>query len=296
MSERTGTAGSIYDLGYRPYDGVRLGRRHAFAALYVYSLRAVFGLGRSTWSKVFPFGLAAIALVPASIQLAIAAISPVDFEFIRPEEYFEFVYIVIALFCAVVAPEIIGRDQRNHTLPLYFSRALSRADYVSAKVGALAVALFVVVGLPQIVLLLGGAVATDDLVGHLRDNADLLPPIFASSLIVAVFLSAVSLTIAAQTSRRAFATGAVLAYFVIFTAIGLILVETTTGDFRRFSILISPVDMLDGAVHWLFDATPPPESDLAKADLQGGFYLLAAAGYTLVALVLLYRRFLRMTV
>ncbi len=41
------TAGSIYDLGYQRYEGVRLGRRHAIWALYVHSLRSVFGIGRS---------------------------------------------------------------------------------------------------------------------------------------------------------------------------------------------------------------------------------------------------------
>ncbi len=73
--------GNIYDLGYRGYDGERLGRRYAVTSLYIYSLRAIFGLGRSAWAKVFPFGLAIIALIPATIQLGIAAIAPVRSDF-----------------------------------------------------------------------------------------------------------------------------------------------------------------------------------------------------------------------
>ncbi|HLF71094.1 MAG TPA: ABC transporter permease subunit [Dehalococcoidia bacterium] len=295
-SPRNGAAGSIYDLGYRPYEGERLGRAYAVWSLYFYSLRAVFGLGRSMGSKVFPIGLTVIALIPASIQLAIAAIAPADLEFIKPEEYFSFVQIVVVLFCAVAAPEIIGRDQRNRTLPLYFSRTISRADYVSAKLGALVVALFCVVALPQVVLLLGGSVATDDLLGDLADHIDRMAPIIAGSAVVAVFMGSMSLAIASMTPRRAFATGAVLAYFVIFSILGDILVQTTTGDFQQFAILVSPVSTLNGAVYWIFNADLPVDSTLSKANLEGGLYFVAAVGYSLVAIGVLYRRFLRLSV
>ncbi|MPZ48073.1 MAG: ABC transporter permease subunit [Dehalococcoidia bacterium] len=297
MAEQANSpTGSIYDLGYRPHEGERLGRAYATFALFVYSLRGVFGLGRSALSKVFSMGLAVVALVPAAIQLGIAAIAPLELEIIPPEEYFSFVQIVLALFCAVVAPEIIGRDQRNRTLPLYFSRALSRPDYVTSKLGALAAGVFIVVGLPQVILLLGSAVATDDVVSYLGDNAGDLPPILGGSLLVAVFFATVSLTIASQTPRRAFATGGVLAYFVIFTILGSILVNTTSGTVQDYSVLISPIDVLDGSVHWLFGAQPPSDSDLVHSGLAGGVYVLAAFAYIGAALGLLFRRFMRLTV
>ncbi len=122
------TAGTIYDVGYQPYEGVRLGRRHAIWALYIHSLRSVFGIGRSLSSKVGPMGLAVIALVPAIIQLGVASIAPAEVELIRPEDYYNLIEIVLAVFCAVVAPELVGRDQRTNTLSLYFSRALRRQD------------------------------------------------------------------------------------------------------------------------------------------------------------------------
>jgi ABC-2 type transport system permease protein len=297
MTEHTATpTTSIYDLGYQPYDGPRLGRRYAVTSLFFYSLRAVFGIGRPLLSKAFPMGLAILALIPALVQLAIAAIAPLDLEFVRPEEYFSFVLIVLALFCAVVAPEIVGRDQRNRTLPLYFSRALSRADYVTAKWTALVVGLAGVLALPQLILLAGNAVATEDLVGYLGDNLDLLAPILAGSLTVAVVMSSISLAIASQTSKRAIATGAVVAYFVIFTALGSILVETTTGDVQRYVVLLSPANVLDGSVYWFFDAPPPFDSDLEKAGRPGYVYFLAAIGYTAVSLGGLYRRYLRLAV
>jgi ABC-2 type transport system permease protein len=289
-------AGNIYDLGYRPYEGERLGRRYAIVSLFWYSLRAVFGLGRSAWSKVFAWGLAVIAALPALVQLAIAALAPADFELVAPEDYFGYVQIVLALFCAIGSPEIVGRDQRNRTLALYFSRALSRADYVAAKLGALTLALTLVLLAPQILLLLGNAVATDDLTKYLQDNVDLIPPILASCLMVGAFMSSVSLAIASQTSRRAFATGAVLMYFVISTAVGAILVETVTGDARMYSVLVSPVATVEGAVLWLFGGEAPIDSAVAKSGLDGPVFFLVTLAYTSVAAGLLFRRFQRMNV
>ncbi len=67
--------GSIYDLGYRRYDGPRLGRRHAVAALFVYSLRAVFGLGRSGRAKIAPLVLGGLIALPAVFSVGIGALA-----------------------------------------------------------------------------------------------------------------------------------------------------------------------------------------------------------------------------
>ena len=62
-----GPTGSIYDIGYRGYDGPRLGRRHAFATLFVAGIRAIFGLGRSGRAKIVP----AFCLAPNGIDISI---------------------------------------------------------------------------------------------------------------------------------------------------------------------------------------------------------------------------------
>jgi ABC-2 type transport system permease protein len=297
MSERsTGLRTGIYDLGYRSYEGARLGRAYAAFSLYTYTLRAVFGLGRSAMSKLFPIGLAIIAMIPALVGLAVAAIAPNDFEFTKPEEYFGFVSLVLALFCAVAAPEVIGRDQRNRTLSLYFSRSLSRQDYVSAKLLALASGVFLVLVIPQALLLAGNAVSTDEIVDYLKTNVDLAPPILGSAVLVGAMMSSLSLAIAGQTPRRAWATGAVIAYFVIASALGSILFETMSGEGSGYALLISPLATLGGAVDWIFGATAAPESEIAKADLSGVVYLAAALGYIALSLAILYRRFTRLAV
>ena len=289
-------AGSIYDLGYRGYEGPRLGRSYAFTSLFWYSFVSVWGIGRSFWAKFFPFALGGIMMLPAFAILAFAALAPADFEIVQPQEYFELISIVPILFCAISAPELIGRDQRQRTLSLYFSRALSRIDYVAAKVGALSLSLFLVLVFPQVLVQLGNAVADESLTGYLGDNLDLYPPIIFSSLVVAIFMSTLSLALAIQTSRRAFSTVAVIAAFIVLAVIATVFTETLDGDAGRYAILLSPIDTLAGMTYWAFGAAVPDDSALERADLEGIIYLLAVVVVSGVATAVILRRILRMNV
>jgi energy-coupling factor transporter ATP-binding protein EcfA2 len=70
--------GVIHDLGYRHYDGVRLGRAAIARALFVESAKGAYGLGRSTRSKVMPLLLLAAICFPALIMAVIAAVTAAD--------------------------------------------------------------------------------------------------------------------------------------------------------------------------------------------------------------------------
>jgi len=289
------TAGSIYDLGYKRYEGARLGRRHAIWALYIYSVRGVFGIGRSLSSKVGPMGLAIIALLPAVVQLGIAAIAPEDIEVVEPEEYYGFIQIVLAVFCAVVAPELVGRDQRTQTLSLYFSRALRRQDYALAKFAALVTGLLAITVIPQVIMFVGNGLAVDDFGDYLQDKWRDLPSILGSAILLSGFIAAIGLVIAAQTPRRAYSTVAILAAFVLTWAVGAGLFEAADQDVGRFVLLISPLHVVQGFTFWFFGATFDPETQHAKADLPGVAYAIDAALVALLMLALLLRRYGRIS-
>jgi ABC-2 type transport system permease protein len=290
--------GNIYDLGYRHFEGEKLGRSYAFWSLVRHSLRGVFGLGRSTMTKVFSIGFAVIALIPAAIQLGVATLSPAEIEVIVPEDYFGVIQVVLGLFCAAVAPELIGRDQRTRTLPLYFSRALSRADYVSAKVVAMIAGLLIVIIVPQAVMFIGNSVSTTDSLEYMQDNIGDIPRILASAVLIAVYMTAVSLALASITSRRAISSAIVLASFVFLTIFGEVLVQTSgeDSDLAKVFILISPMDTISGAIYWIFDAPLPSGESLEKAGLAGWAYVVAAVATAAAALAYLYRRYLRLAV
>ncbi|MBE0610399.1 MAG: hypothetical protein IH609_13555, partial [Dehalococcoidia bacterium] len=238
--------GSIYDLGYRRYDGLRLGRQHAVLSLYFYTLRGAFGIGRRASSKIIPIVITVIAFLPALIQLGVAAIVSDEVDIIRPENYFGFVQVPVALFCAAIAPEITGRDMRQRTLSLYFSRALERRDYALAKLAAFATALMVLTLAPQALLLVGNGLASKDLADYVGDNWKDMPRTIISGVGIAAAMGAVALAIAAQTARRAYATIAVVAWFLVTWPISGILV-TEVGGAGRAAALLSPFDFVYGA-------------------------------------------------
>jgi ABC-2 type transport system permease protein len=285
------TAGSIYDVGYQRYEGVRLGRRHAIWALYVHSLRGVFGIGRSLASKVGPIGLAVISLLPAVVQLGIAAIAPADIEVIRPENYYNIIEVVLAVFCAVVAPELVGRDQRTQTLSLYFSRALRREDYAFAKFAALVTGMLAITVIPQTIMFLGNGLAADNFGDYLRDDWADLPSILGSAILLSCLIASIGLVIAAQTPRRAYSTVGILAALVLTSAVVVSVFEAAGHDVGRFVLLLSPGHVVQGLTYWFFGATFDPGMQQAKADLPAVMYAIDAAAATLLMLALLLRRY-----
>jgi len=285
------TTGTIYDVGYQRYEGVRLGRRHAIWALYAHSLRSVFGIGRSLSSKVGPMGLAVIALVPAIFQLGIASIAPTNVEIIRPEDYYDVIQIVLAVFCAVVAPELVGRDQRTHTLSLYFSRALRRQDYALAKFAALMTGMLSITVIPQVIMFAGNGLAANDFGDYLRDHWADLPAILGSAILLSGLVAGIGLVIAAQMPRRTFSTVGILAAFILTSTIAGSVFETTDQSIGRIALLLSPFHVVQGFTLWIFGASPDPGTQLAVARTSGAVYATDAASVTFLLLALLLRRY-----
>ena len=57
--------GVVYDLGYAPHEGPRLGRSGAIVATIKDGVRRVLGLRRRARKKILPWGLFAVAFLPA---------------------------------------------------------------------------------------------------------------------------------------------------------------------------------------------------------------------------------------
>ena len=253
VGTRQSATGAIYDLGYRGYDGPRLGRSAAVSTLFWWSLRAAYALKRSGRAKIVPWGLAALLLAPAGVSVAVAALAP---SAPSPFSYDNFLWntqTLLAIFVAAQAPELVSSDQRNHVLSLYFSHALERTDYALAKLGALAAAVFGLALAPMLVLFIGRILLAADVVKAFGNEIDRLPEVVGTPLIYAIPLAALSLAIAAYTPRRAYATGAIIAVFIVGAAIaGILGEEISSGPFQHASQLVNPVVPLDGTRTLLF--------------------------------------------
>jgi ABC-2 type transport system permease protein len=299
MSEQAESAtGSIYDLGYRKYEGVRLGRGHAAFSVYIQSFRGIFGFGRHTSSKIIPIGLGVIALLPAIIFLGAAALSTRPVEGFEYHQYFEFIQWPLALFVAAVGPELLGRDLKNNTLSLYFSRPLLRGDYVLMKMAALTSALLIIALVPQVVAFIGNSMANNDSLGYLRDNWHEIAPIVASGVLISLVLAGLSLAIASQTSRWQIASGGVIASIAIPRVLGSILMSAVGGGAVGYLLVFSVFHVFRGATFWFFGVTPVApatgsnvEGDIALSSAPLFVYAIAACVITVIGLAITYRRY-----
>jgi ABC-2 type transport system permease protein len=252
MSRPGDVSGVIHDIGYQRYSGPRLGRRYVARSMYVHSLRTAFGLGRGVRTKILPVGLFAVVCVVALILVVISTRLP------RPVlGYVDMVTTfatVAALFVAVVGPELVSRDLRNNLLSLYFSRPLTRMDYGLAKLAGLATAVFALFAGPMLIMFVGMVLSgkTDIAAEAGRFLLGLL-----AAAIGAVLFAAIAAPLAALTGRRVFATGMIIALFLLTTPIVAVLGAIGTGSLAELAGLFNPVSLLGGVNRWLFGATGP---------------------------------------
>ncbi|MEX2238025.1 MAG: hypothetical protein WEB00_10865 [Dehalococcoidia bacterium] len=285
---------AIYDLGYSHYQGGRLAYSASLFTLYVESVRIAFGLGRRFVYKVAPLTLLLIAVVPAAIALGIASVIGDEIEPYRYDNYYGIVALTIALFCAVVAPDLVGRDVRNRTLALYVSRGISRLDYIAIKIAALISATLLFSLIPQAMLFLGNALAARNTFTYVTDNIEAIPRIIASALVIGLLLGSLAVAFAAQTTNRAYATGGFVALVVLSTAITNILFEAGDGGDWVYVLLGGVLDVLEGSTEFIFSSPIEPGTDRDRAEFERGYYLVSLLAVSAAAIALTVRRYLRM--
>ena len=281
LAARESATGAIYDLGYQGYDGPRLGRRYALATLFWASLRAAYGLKRSGRAKIVPWGLSAFLIAPAGVAVAISALVPGAPSPFTYDDYLWNMQILLAIFVAAQAPELVSADQRQQVLSLYFSHALRRSDYALAKLGALAAAVFGLAQLPMLVLFVGRILLAADVPAAFGDQVENLPQVIGAPIVFALPLAALGMAIAAYTPRRAYATGAIIAVFIVTAAVGGILEESTTGTIARVAPLVNPFVAIDGTRDWLLGASVG-ESPVHASGLPLPLFGAIAAAITLI--------------
>ncbi len=224
--------GAVYDRGYRPYEGVRGGRRSATAALYRTSLRRAIGLRRPWRQKVAPAVLLAIAVIPAVINVGIGYLTrdtPAEgFEFITYREYLG-VSSALLLFVALVAPDIVCPDRRQRVLPLIFARQLTGRDYALAKIGAIFTCVFAFSFLPQVVLYVGQMLVSDGALDYLRDNTAVIWQVPVAAAVLALFYAALGVAIASLTGRRIVAGATLLGVTLVSSTVAAILIGANRG-------------------------------------------------------------------
>jgi ABC-2 type transport system permease protein len=146
---------------------------------------------------------------------------------------------------------------------------------------------------PQALLFLGRALATDSVPDYLSDNANDILPIVVTALLLSALTGLVGVAIAAHTGRRAYATIAILAAFVLTGIFAEVLAETSGTGGARIGALVSPFDVSEGFTYWIFDEPLTEGSTVEDANLQGWVWGAAAGAYIAALSAIIFRRYER---
>jgi hypothetical protein len=235
--------GVVFDLGYQPHEGHRLGRAGARRALIKDGLRRVLGLRRKTRRKVLPAILMAIAVMPALFFTAFGVIAG-EFDaaatIFDHENYFDLNGSMALLFVALATSELLIPDRVNGTMAIYASRPLTTADYVAGRAGALAIVVVGFLWIPHLVLFTGRAWVSSQ--GFGSYVGDQWPTLWKTAVISVVYFAAytsIGFLIAAFSKRTAISAGVFLGVVMLSGAIDA-LVEAGFDVFGIGAVLDHP--------------------------------------------------------
>lgn len=229
--------GVVFDLGYAPHEGPRLGRSGARRALLKDGLRRVLGLRRKARRKVFPVLLITIAVIPALFFVAFGVIAG-EFDaaatLFGHSDYFDLTGSIALIFVALAASELLIPDRVHGTMAVYSSRPLTTADYLTGRATALLIVVFGFLWLPHVVLFLGRAwVSSSGFGNYVVDNVD---AVWETALAAAVYFigyASIAFLVSAFSKRTAVAAGI---YLGVMTLSGPITESLVDAGFPAFGL------------------------------------------------------------
>jgi len=206
--------GVVFDLGYAPHDGPRLGRSGARRALLKDGLRRVLGLRRRARRKIFPVLLVTIAVIPALFFVAVGVIAG-EFDatatLFGHSDYFDLTGSMALIFIALASSELLIPDRVHGTMSVYSSRPLTTVDYLIGRATALLIVVFGFLWLPHLVLFVGRAwVSSGGFGTYVTDNFSVIWETALASMVYFAGFASVAFLIAAFSKRTSVAAGTYL--------------------------------------------------------------------------------------
>ena len=296
------TGGTVFDIGYQRYTGVREGRWRGRLAVFKDGVRTALGLGRGGKAKILPWFFLSVL---SAMGLLFAIMAGAANRFGGPgaaeqanlpthSDFNGIASIIMFVFSALVAPELLCRDRRDRVLNLYFVRPITSTDYVVSRWAAALLVMTIAALLPQVLLFLGLSMGDPDPVNYLQNHWLDVPRFLTAGLAMAAFTTTLAMLVASFTSRRAYASVFMVGLFMItapFT-IGLALeIGGTVGRWlSMFTLTSIPVhvnDLIFGEVSEVTDLAPARE---LAAWIRVSWYF----AWVIVPLAVLVSRYRRM--
>ncbi|CAN5688849.1 hypothetical protein BH23CHL5_BH23CHL5_18490 [soil metagenome] len=249
--------GEVYDRGFQHYEGARLGRKHAFRALTTYSMKRALGSKKSWTAKVVPVllyvAVALVVVIPLGIRSFFA-----DAEVVEYWDYFGIIFVILGVFVATIAPEMLCNDRKENVLTIYFSRAITRPDYLLAKLLATAMLTLTVTLLPMGIYWLGRQLLGDSPISAMRDNIGELWRIIIMSVLTALYLGAIGLAVSSFTGRKAVAVAVIVVGFIVVSSLAGAMTQVINDEaILPYLTFISPAQLIAELSNGIFGQDVP---------------------------------------
>jgi ABC-2 type transport system permease protein len=284
--------GRVFRRRYERYVGTREGRARSYGAVIFHSWRRALGIRRKWTSKILPIILYASAFIPVIGFISVPAILGIDGLEFEASSLFATLSMILLVFAAAASPEMLCDDRRENVLPLYYSRGLSRWDYLTAKLLALGSLMLSISLFPALILFLGNSFLQDQPFSYVSENWDEAPRIFATAILLSLFYAGIGLAVASMTERKGIASAIIIGFFLAGTAIANGLYESIDQDWSFVFALASPMDVPEGLVFFVF-GDAPSGALAVRADIEPVWFIGSVFGFLLLSAGLLYRRYLR---
>ena len=217
------TEGTVFDIGYQRYTGEREGRGRGRRAVFKDGIRIALGFGRGPRAKILPWFFVGVLTV---IGLVFAIVAGAANRLGGPgtaeranlpshSDYYGIASIILFVFAAVVAPELLCRDKRDGVINLYLVRPITGTDYIASRWAAFLSVVLVAAWIPQLVLFLGLSAGDPKPVEYLQNHWLDIPRFLAAGFAMAIYATTLAMLTASFTSRRAYASVFLVGLFVI---------------------------------------------------------------------------------
>lgn len=285
-----GTAGgTVFDIGYRGYEGPREGRRRPRLAVFKDGLRIALGLGRGGRAKFLPWAFLALLSLIALIMALVAGAAErlggpgaaAEMNLPSHGDFNAAASMILFAFAALVAPELLCRDRRDGVIHLYLVRPLTGGDYVVARWSAFLLVMLVAAWLPQCILFAGLVMGDVAPLAYLQKHWLDVPRFLLAGVAMAAYLTSLALLTASFTTRRAYASVFLVGLFAITTPFTAGLSQEIDGPlgqwismFNLTNIPLHVNDVIFGTTTGLTESAPARE--LGSPMLVGWWALTTA--------------------
>jgi len=296
------STGTVFDIGYQRYTDASEGRGRSRRAIFKDGVRIALGLGRGGRAKILPwFFIGVLAVLGLGFALVAGAANrlggPGTAEKVHlpsHSDYYGIASIILFVFGAVMAPELLCRDKRDGTINLYLVRPITGGDYVMARWAALLAVMTVAAWLPQLLIFLGLSAGDPAPIVYLQQHWIDVPRFLLAGAAMALYVTTLSMLTASFTSRRAYASVFLVGLFVITTPFTVGLAQLIGGKagqwISMFNLTNIPVHVNDVIFGDVSDITSQaPARKLGSAILVGWYF-----AWTLIPGAVLWWRYRRL--